>query len=351
MIPAVFACTHGAVRMADVFRVAAIPPEAYTSPNESWRDLVETQKDAVSPTGSAPARGQQDIWKAIAWMSAALVCFVLTAVAGRAAGEYMSVMHMVFWRNLISTIILLAAFQMLGISLASLKSKQPMMQMGRAWIHFAGQWCWMQALLLIPLVELFALEFTAPLWVAVIAPLLLSEKLTAPRIVAAVLGFIGAMIIIRPDQASMSFGSILAITCALLFALNIVGTRYLTRQDGPLTIIMFMTVNHTILAFILGFSTLKLPELAAVPWIVLLGVASLLAHFGLAFALKHADAIVVAPMDFMRLPMIAAIGMLFYNEPLEMIVLLGTAIVLTGNVVNLWGERRTKAKAKVQARA
>lgn len=312
---------------------------------------MEAQKENAARAGVAPARGQQDIWKAIAWMGVALVCFVLTAVAGRAAGKYMSAMHMVFWRNLISVFILLVAFRFLGITLASLKSKQPMLQMGRAWIHFTGQWCWMQALLLIPLVELFSLEFTAPLWVAVIAPFLLGERLTAARVTAAVLGFIGAMVIIRPGMSSMSLGSLLALTCALMFALNIVGTRYLTRQDGPLTIIMFMTVNHTVLAFILGFNTLEWPQLAAVPWVVLLGIASLAAHFGLAFALKHADAIVVAPMDFMRLPMIAAIGMMFYNEPLEAIVLAGTAIVLTGNVVNLWGERKTKAQQQAPDRA
>lgn len=312
---------------------------------------METQKDAAPRAGSAPARGQQDIWKAVAWMGVALICFVLTAVAGRAAGQYMSAMHMVFWRNLVSVVILLVAFRFLGITLASLKSKQTGMQMLRAWIHFGGQWCWMQALLLIPLVELFSLEFTAPLWVAIIAPFLLGERLTTARITAAVLGFIGAMIIIRPGMASMSAGSLLAMACAFLFALNIIGTRYLTRYDGPLTIIMFMTVNHTVLAFILGFSTLKLPQLAAVPWVVLLGVASLFAHFGLAFALKHADAILVAPMDFMRLPMIAAIGMLFYNEPLEAIVLAGTAIVLMGNVVNLWGERRIRAEQKAEAKA
>ncbi len=279
----------------------------------------------------------------------ALLSFTVTAVSGREAGKHMSAMHMVFFRNAISLAILLVAFRYLGVSLASLKSQQPWLQWGRALIHFCGQWSWMAALLMIPLIELMALEFTFPLIVALLAPFLLGEQLTRARIIAAVVGFIGTLTIIlgplllqRSGVAgapSFNVGTLLAALCAVCFAFNLMGTRYLTRKDGPLTILMFMTVNHTILAFVLGFSTMKMPALAHVPWIILLGVSSLVAHFALARALAYADAVVVAPMDFLRIPLMAGLGVLVYQEPLHMIAIVGTVLVLGGNVVNVWGER------------
>ncbi len=279
----------------------------------------------------------------------ALLSFTVTAVSGREAGKHMSAMHMVFFRNAISLAILLVAFRFLGISLNSLKSVQPGLQWGRALIHFCGQWSWMAALLMIPLIELMALEFTFPLIVALLAPFLLGEQLTRARVIAAVVGFIGTltiilgpMLLLRGGVAggpSFNVGTLLAALCAVCFAFNLMGTRFLTRKDGPLTILMFMTVNHTILAFALGFWTMRLPALAHVPWIVLLGVSSLVAHFALARALAYADAVVVAPMDFLRIPLMAGLGVLVYHEPLHMIAIVGTALVLAGNVVNVWGER------------
>lgn len=287
----------------------------------------------------SPGRPAQDIWKALSWISLALVAFSLTAIAGRECGKHMTAMNMVFYRNAISLVLLLAWFQYAGIKLASLKSTQPGMQIGRALLHFCGQWCWMYALLLIPMIELVALEFTMPLWVAVMAPFLVGERLTAARITAAVLGFIGAMIIVRPGIATVSEGSLFAVACAIFFAFNLVGTRYLTRKDGPLTILMFMTVHHSILAAFFGWSTLQLPTMQMLPWVLMLGCASLAAHFGLAKALAYAEAIVVAPIDFLRLPLMALIGYLLYAEPLQGVVLLGTLVVIGGNIVNLWGER------------
>ena len=312
---------------------------------------MDAKASDSSTTAATPAaRHGHNIWKAIGWSAMSLVCFTLVAIAGREAGKQMSSIHMVFYRSLISLILLVIGLKLAGVTFASLKTKQPGIQWARAIAHFLGQWSWMTALIMIPLVELFALEFTTPLWVAVLAPFVLGEKLTPVRIAAAVLGFIGAMIIIRPGSASLNLGSALAILCAFLFAINLIGTKYLTRSDGPLTILLFMTVNHTCLAFILGFPGLKLPgDWTTTGWLLALGTASLAAHFALARAIFYADAIVVAPMDFMRLPLIALIGVAFYNEALQPIVILGTAVVLAGNVLNLWGERQA-AVARAAAR-
>ena len=283
--------------------------------------------------------------KAVLWMALAIMCFAVVTIAVREAGRTVSSIHMLFYRSLFSCLILLIGLKIAGITLASLWTRRPGLQLARTFAHFFAQWSWMHALLLIPMLELLALEFTIPLWVAVLAPFMIGERLTSMRIAAAVVGFVGALVIIRPGSATLNLGTVLALTCAVLFALNIIGTKYLTRFDGPLTILLVMAVNHTILAFLLGFRTLQLPGAYALMWLVMMGAASLLAHFAMVRAFQHADAIVVAPMDFMRLPIIAGIGFLFYQEHLHAAVLLGTALVIAGNVLNMRSEREGKPRS------
>jgi drug/metabolite transporter (DMT)-like permease len=78
------------------------------------------------------------------------------------------------------------------------------------------------------------------------------------------------------------------------------------------------------------------------PWLVLVGVTALSAHYCMARAFAHADAIVVVPMDFLRLPLVALIGLLFYDEPLDLWVLLGAAIIFAGIIFNVITERKPK---------
>jgi drug/metabolite transporter (DMT)-like permease len=303
----------------------------------------DTATNATSgplPRAPAATRPPPDIWKAMAWMSLALVGFTLTAVAGREAGRTVPSINMLFWRNAISLVLMLMWLHYNGIRLSSLTTQQPGWQISRALVHFGGQWAWMQALLMIPLVELFAIEFTSPLWVAVLAPFMLGEKLTRNRVIAALIGFVGILFVVRPGSATLNLGTVFAIACAILFAFNMIGTRFLTKKDSIDTIMMFMLVNHTILAFIIGFKTFAWPDLPTAGWLFMLGFMGLLAHFGFTRALTYADATVVAPLDFVRVPLIALIGVMFYHEPLAAMMLLGTAIIIVGNVVNLMGERK-----------
>jgi drug/metabolite transporter (DMT)-like permease len=311
-------------------------------------------KAAAASMLSGSVRPQPNLMRAIAWTMLSVVAFTLTAWSGREAGKHMTAMNMVFWRNFISLLILLAAFRWLGISLVSLWPRRPWLHWGRALIHICGQWTWMSALLLIPLIELMALEFTFPLWVALLAPLLLGEKLTRTRIMAAVLGFIGVLtIILGPAMLSggrvapsFNLGTMLALMCAVFFAINMITTRYLVRYDGPLTLLMFMVVNHSVMAFILGIATVSIPTGTLALWVLLLGVSSLVAHFALARALAYADTVVVAPLDFVRIPLLVALGVLVYDEPLQAIAVVGAALVLAGNGINIWNEHKAKTEAK-----
>lgn len=308
-------------------------------------------KQTVAHTLKGNVRPQPDLFKAVAWTMLSVAAFVLTAWSGREAGKQMTPMNMVCWRNFISLVILLAMFRWLGISLADLWPSRPWLHWGRALVHICGQWSWMTALVMIPLIELMALEFTFPLWTALLAPLILGERLTHTRILAAVLGFVGVLtIILGPTvlsggnvMPSFSLGTALGIACAFFFCCNIIGSRYLLRFDGPLTLLMFMVVNHTVMAFLLSYSTMRIPTGTLALWVLLLGVSSLVAHFALARALAYADSVLVATLDFVRIPCMVLLGVLAYNEPITAVALAGTCIVLLGNGVNIWHENKKRA--------
>jgi drug/metabolite transporter (DMT)-like permease len=281
-----------------------------------------------------------NITGAILWMLGSLTSFSMIAIAGREASRVITTTELMFWRGLIGLAILVVILATFGGRLAEVRSGQPKLQVARSVIHFGAQFSWLYCLTLIPLVELFALEFTAPLWVAVLAPLFLGEKLTATRIAAAGLGFIGAMIVIQPGSTSLSLGSALALASAVGFACNMLATKQLTKTDKPFTILLWMNGLQAIIG--LGFMSRGFTWPDPMTWFytAIVALGGLTAHYSLSRAFALADAIIVAPMDFLRLPLIAVVGAWIYGETLADKVLIGALCIVAGNAINLLAERR-----------
>lgn len=287
---------------------------------------------------------------AVLWMMVALVSFTFVAIGAREASKELSVIELMLWRNLGALSILLVVVPIATGGIAPFRTAQLGSHVLRNVIHFCAQYSWLMALTLIPLAPLFALEFTAPLWVALLAPLLLGERLTGIRIVAALLGFTGAMIVIKPGLAPLSEGALYALASALGFALSLIMVKHLVRRDSATTILFFMVFLQTFPCLLLAWPKLHVPSTYVAAWGMVLAVSSLTAHFALARAFALADAIVVAPLDFLRLPLIAVVAALAYNEPLDVLVLAGGAVIVVANLVNMWGERRRGlASASVRA--
>jgi drug/metabolite transporter (DMT)-like permease len=195
---------------------------------------------------------------------------------------------------------------------------------------------------MIPLAQVFALEFTSPLWVVVLAPLVLGERLTAMRALAAVLGFVGVLIIAQPWVGNLGPGVIAAAAAAIGFAGSAVFTRRLTRTESVTCILFWLTTLQAVFGLVCAGwdGDITLPSTATAPWLVLIGCAGLLAHFCLTRALSLAPATVVIPIDFTRLPLIALIGYLVYGEAVGAEVYLGASIIIAANLLNLRSETR-----------
>ncbi len=291
------------------------------------------------PETAASRAATQRYLGAVAWMMGSLVSFTLVAIAAREASATLGVPELMFWRNFNALIILLVAVPLATGSFAPFKTVQLSRHVLRNVIHFFAQYAWLTALTLIPLAQLFALEFTAPLWVALMAPLILRERLTGMRLMAAAIGFFGALIVVKPGAEPYSAGMVAALVSAVGFALSLVLVKQLIARDKAATILSYMVFLQTFPSLLLAWPKLHLPEPAILAWVGVLALSSLTAHFSLARAFALADAIVVAPLDFLRLPLIAVVAAIFYAEPLDLLVLVGGGVIVAANLLNMWGER------------
>lgn len=281
--------------------------------------------------------------KAALWMTGAITSFTTMAVAGRAVSLELDTFEIMLYRSLTGILIVLAVARYAG-TLHQVGRQRIGLHLIRNICHFTGQNLWFYAIAAIPLAQVFALEFTSPVWVILLSPLLLREKLTGTGLIAAGLGFLGILIVARPDPDNISIGLIAAASCAIFFALTAILTRKLTQTETITAIMVYLTVTQAAFGLICaGFDgDIALPSAAAVPWIILIGCAGLVAHFCLTTALRLAPASIVMPIDFVRLPTIAVVGMLLYDEPLELAVFAGAALIFLANYINITGGRLPK---------
>ncbi|SNY52303.1 Permease of the drug/metabolite transporter (DMT) superfamily [Pseudooceanicola antarcticus] len=289
---------------------------------------------------------RQDILRAVLWMSGAVASFLTMAFAGRALSTSLDTFEIMTWRSLTGVAIMVTLITLRG-SWGKVSTRRMGLQIGRNIAHFTGQNLWFFAVASIPIAQVFALEFTSPLWVLVLSPLVLGERLTTMRVLAAGLGFIGILMVTRPGAQELSPGVIAAACCAIAFAVTMVTTKRLTRDVSTLSIIFWMTVTQTVMGLICGGYDLDfaLPTAQTLPLLVLVGCCGLFAHFCVTTALSFAPATVVVPIDFTRLPLAALLGVLFASEPFDLWVLAGAVVIFAGNVINIRSETRPRVAA------
>ncbi len=274
--------------------------------------------------------------RAALWMIGAIASFTTMAVAGRTVSTELDTFEIMLFRSLTGIVIVVGIAAMSG-TLPQVGTQRLGLHATRNICHFAGQNLWFFAITMVPLAQVFALEFTTPIWVILLSPLLLKERMTAIGLISALIGFAGILIVARPDPANISPGLIAAAACAVFFALTAIITRKLTRTETITTILFYLTVMQAVFGLICaGYDgDISLPSAGNVPWVIVIGIAGLVAHFCLTKALSIAPASIVMPIDFVRLPTIAVVGMLLYDEPLEMLVFVGAIVIFAGNYLNI----------------
>jgi drug/metabolite transporter (DMT)-like permease len=269
-------------------------------------------------------------------MAGAIASFSLLAVAARAVSPPLDSFEIMLFRSGLGLLIV-AAFLASSGRLREARPRRLDVHLGRNLVHFAGQNLWFYALTVLPLAQVFALEFTSPLWVILLAPLFLGERLTGRALLAGGIGFAGVLIVARPDFGDLHPGLVAAALCAVCFAVTSLVTKRLTRTQPVVGILFWLNAFQLLFsALVVGWDgEVPMPTLAQAPWLLLIGLTGLAAHWCLTSALGAAPASVVMPLDFARLPVIAVVGWLAYGEPLDPLVFAGAALILCGNLLTL----------------
>ena len=296
-----------------------------------------TPRAAVAPSNA----------KAATWMAGWLALMLVLLVAGREAARELTVFEIMELRSLIGIVLLYPLVHMNG-GLASMKTARPLTHIGRNILHYGAQYGWFLALTMIPLAQVVAIEFTMPIWTALLAVSFLGEKLNVWKVLAIVLGLVGVVIIVQPGVAEVSPGQLIVVAAAVGFGAAIVMVKSLTRTDSPVVIIFWMLIIQSVIGLIPAAYYWRFPSAHVWPWIVVLSFCGTYSHYCFTQAMRYADATVVVPMDFLRVPLSAAVGWLVYSERLNAATILGAALILTGNLLNL---KRSDSPAATESKA
>ena len=276
--------------------------------------------------------------RAALWMGCAVMSFSLMAVAVRELLRHMGVVEILFFRTVVTLLLVLAVLPRTG--LAPLRTRLFRFHLARALMHLGGQSCWMYAIGALTLATVFAIEFTMPVWVAVLAVPFLGERMNRNRMVMLVLGLVGVAIILRPDVGGFHFAALVMLLGSALFAGNILITKRLSTSDSPYAVLFWMSVVQLPITLAGALPQWVAPQLSDLPWILAIGAGSFIAHYTLTRAMKLGDATLVVPIDFVRLPLIAAVGAIFYGEPLQLNILVGASIIFLGIYYSISRETR-----------
>jgi drug/metabolite transporter (DMT)-like permease len=273
------------------------------------------------------------------WMIGAIFSFTAMAVAAREISQTHDSFEIMAARSIIGLVLVLVIGKALG-QLGHISSQRLSGHFWRNIVHFTAQNLWFWSLTMIPLAQVFALEFTSPLWVILLSPLFLGERLTLSKLAAAGLGFAGILIVARPDITNLSPGVLAAAGSALGFAATSILTKRLTRDEAIITILFWLTAFQAVFGILAATydGQINWPTAETLPWLGLIGVCGVLAHLSLTSALTLAPASFVMPIDFIRLPLIAVIGAMAYGEAIDPFVLGGGVVIFLGIWISIRAE-------------
>src|SRR5690606_1584483 len=281
------------------------------------------------------------VWTGVLWMVLCLISFIGMALASRELSYSMPILEVLLLRSLVGVAIMLLLARRFLPELLQLTDIR--LHFFRNTIHFGAQYLWTVAVTVLPLAYVFALEFTMPIWVALFAWMALGEKISRTRAYAILISFVGVLIVLSPS-GGLNPAALMVLAAAAGYGASAVFVKRLTAHSSAAVIVTWMVLMQlpmSALALFLAGEGVW-PSLENLPWILMLGAATLSAHYTMARALKLIDASLAIPIDFLRVPLIAAVGWVFYGESISAAVFAGAALIAAAN---FFAVRREAASA------
>ena len=272
------------------------------------------------------------------WMIMGGLSLVIMAADIRYLVPKFSILELIFLRSVISLCLILPWALRGGAGV--LRTRRLGLHVFRNAIHYLGNLGWFLGVILVPLADVAALQFTIPLFLVVMAALILREKIGPHRWWATAIGFTGMLVIVRPGYIPIGLGAVALVLSSMFYASSQTATKILSRTDSPNLVLFYMTVIFVPMSFVPALFGWVTPGLDDVVPLLVLGITGFTAHFCMIRSLAAADASFVVPFDFLRLPMSAVVGFLLFHEQPDMWVWIGASIIFASAYYNTRRETR-----------
>ena len=252
--------------------------------------------------------------RGIGWMVLAAMGYSVNAGLVKQLSGELSAMETVFWRTVVGVTMLLPllASGKGGAALVPLR-RWPLFLLRGSLTYLAMVTAY-YALARIPIADVQALQFTLPLFAILAAVIVLRERAGPGAWLSCLVGFAGTLVILRPGIAVVSLAALAALASAALYSVSNLVIKILSRTESTTTITLFGNLVMLPLALLPLLFDWRWPSLDAIPWIIALGVFTTLGQWALARAIASADARVVYPFDFLRLPFTVVIGYVMFGQ-------------------------------------
>ena len=267
------------------------------------------------------------------WMLASVVSFTVEAALIKSAGMSFTPLQILFWRQAVAVALL--APLVLRAPRATLATSQPGTIIFRSVIGVLGIVMSITAISLLPLADATTLSFTRVLWIALIAALVMKEAMGPRRVLAVLLGFVGVAALMKPgaDGFDVGWPHLIALGAALFAALSILSVKRLTRDHSVLTITAYGAGLGLILSLPFVVTDFRWPESHRLPVLLGLGAAGLCTLVCYTRGMQLGEAVVMAPIDYLRLVLAAGVGLMIFGEPLTLWLAVGAGFIVISNLL------------------
>lgn len=295
-------------------------------------------RNLASRMRALPAVARASIWALLATAS-----FAVNSACVRVVAQELPAVEVVLCRVAVGLSFLLVYFRAAGFG--KVRTGQIRHHVLRASLAFAGMLTWFWGLGRMPLGEAVALHFTLPLWAVLLAGFVLRERVSFERWAATCLGFGGVMVILRPGMADIDTASVVVLVSAAFYAGTVIYVKYLARTDSAVVITFYNSLIISLIAIVPAAIVWETPEWRLIPYIVVLGATGTFAPILFTRALKLADASIMVPFDFLRLPFTALAAFFAFGEVPTTPTWIGAAII----AVSIWYLAQRQARREHMA--
>jgi drug/metabolite transporter (DMT)-like permease len=270
-----------------------------------------------------------NVLRGAAWMIMAGFCWTIMTILVRQLSADYSSFEILFFRNLVSVCILLPLAMRSGLS--SLKTQRLPLHSLRALLSYIGVLLLFYGIANIPLPDVTALSFTQPLFVVVLAALILKEAVNGARWIAVIAGFVGLLVIVRPGVVAVELATVLVLLSAFSYAVSNICVKRLMTTDTANQSVFYFNLLMLPIALVPALFVWVTPALADLPLFVAIGVNGTIAVYAYARSFTLADASAVMPFDFLRMPMAATAAFLLFSETGDIWTWVGSVIIFASS--------------------